>query len=110
MNVGHQWLIWERESGAPDLAVRDFEQRVLPAVMERSSDAGLLADWSSNADPWLGSVQQLAYRAVLARALGLDDELHAIRAELRASPDLDAEYAEPILQRLADSGLGIDAM
>jgi hypothetical protein len=104
-NTGDDWLIWDREPEAPAEALRDLTDRILPAVLERTTDAGLYADWSSNDDPFLGPVEQLAYRAVLARDLAMSNDVDQIRKALRESPDLDADYARPYIERLTEIGV-----
>lgn len=106
-NTGDDWLIWDREPEAPARAVSDFTRRVLPGILDRASDAGLYADWSARADPFLGSIEQLAYLAVLAQRLGLEQDLDRHRQALRASPDRRARHVRSLLRTLAGAGIEV---
>lgn len=107
-NVGDDWLIWDSEPEASQLAVQDFTERVIPALLARSSDAGLYADWSASDDPFLGSFEQVAYLTVLA--IGLErpaTEIDELRGRLHDAADRGATAARVLIRQLSDAGIRV---
>jgi hypothetical protein len=71
-------------------AVSDLSGRVLPELIEHTSDEGLRDCWLQHRDPWMSEVMQLAYTCILVRDLGprerFGELISGLRSKVAADP------------------------
>jgi hypothetical protein len=82
----HDYWLWDTHADDPAsvaAVVKELEDRAIPALMEHSNDRLLRDEWLVSEDPFLHPSVQIAYVAVLVRALGPAGKLSDIEARVR---------------------------
>jgi hypothetical protein len=70
-------------------AESDLSGRVLPELIQHTSDEGLRDCWLQHRDPWMSEVRQLAYTCILVRDLGPQERFGELISRLRSKVGAD---------------------
>jgi hypothetical protein len=66
----HEWTIDNDDDASIEEFVHDLDNRIVPAMLKRTTDEALLVDWTAGRDWLLAPARQAAYVAVLSAKRG----------------------------------------